>query len=128
MMGASEEFLRAGNSAQQTSKLLEASTVMSKIAGQTQEESAQSMIAIMNSFKMNADDMMTVVDKMVAIDNTSATSTRELSAAIKDTAQSAQLAGSSFDAIISYIGTVSSVSRKSADTIGNAFFVGGIAA
>jgi hypothetical protein len=68
IMTASEEFLRAGNNAQQTGDLLKASTVMSKLAGQSQEDSAQSLIAIMNSYKMNSNEMMSVVDKMVAVD------------------------------------------------------------
>ena len=118
MMGASEEFLRAGNNAQDSAKLLQASTVMSKIAGQSQQESAQGLISIMNAFHMSADDMMSVVDKMVAIDNTSATSTKELNEAIQKSAASAQAAGVSFDQLVSWIGTVSSVTRQSASSIG----------
>jgi hypothetical protein len=118
MMAASEEFLRAGNNAKDTASLLQASTVMSKIAGQSQEDSATSMISIMNAFHMNADEMMSVVDKMVAIDNVSATSTAELSTAIQKTAASAQESGVSFSTLASWIGTVSSVTRQSASTIG----------
>ena len=121
IMTASEEFLRAGNSADETASLLKASTVMSKIAGQTQEESAQSLISIMNAYKMKASDMMSVVDKLVAVDNISATSTEELSTAIQKTAASAQETGVSFSQLVSWIGEVSSVSRQSADTIGTAF-------
>lgn len=65
---ASQEFLRAGNTIEDTNKLLEASTVMSKIAGQSQQDSAQSLISIMNAFHLKAEDMMSVVDKMVAVD------------------------------------------------------------
>ena len=93
VMTASEEFLRAGNSTEQTSELIKASTVMSKIAGQSQSDSAQSLISIMNAFHMKAEDMMTVVDKMVSVDNTSATSTAELSAAIQKVASTAQNSG-----------------------------------
>lgn len=121
IMGASEEFLRAGNNAQETASLLKASTVMSKIAGQSQEESAQSLISIMNAYHLKATDMMGVTDKLVAVDNVSATSTAELSEAIQKTAASAQSSGVSFSQLVSWIGEVSSVSRQSADTIGTAF-------
>ena len=128
IMSASEEFLRAGNSADETASLLQASTVMSKIAGQSQSDSAQSLISIMNAYHMSATDMMSVVDKLVAVDNTSATSTAELSAAIQKTAASAQASGVSFSQLVSWIGEVSSVSRQSADLIGTTFLIGGIAA
>jgi TP901 family phage tail tape measure protein len=82
------------------------------------EKSAQSLIAIMNSYKMNSNEMMGVVDKMVAVDNNAATSTAELSSAINKTASSAQASGVSLDKLISWIGTISSVTRQSADTIG----------
>ena len=118
IMTASEEFLRAGNNAQQTADLLKASTVMSKLAGQSQSESAQSLISVMNSYKMSAGDMMGVVDKMVAVDNNSATSTKELSSAIQKTASTARASGVSLSELISYIGTISSVTRVSADSIG----------
>ena len=121
IMGASEEFLRAGNNAQETASLLKTSTVMSKIAGQSQEESAQSLISIMNAYHLKATDMMGVTDKLVAVDNVSATSTAELSEAIQKTAASAQSSGVSFSQLVSWIGEVSSVSRQSADTIGTAF-------
>lgn len=111
---ASEEFLRSGNSIDDTNKLLQASTVMSKIAGQSQQESAQALISVMNSYKLSASDMIGVVDKMVAVDNTSATSTKELSEAIQKVASSAQNAGISLPELISYIGTISSVTRQSA--------------
>jgi len=128
IMTASEEFLRAGNSASSTSELLKSSTVMSKIAGQSQQDSAQSLISVMNSYKMSATDMMGFVDKMVAVDNTSATSTAELSAAIQKTAFSAQAASVSLPELISYIGTISSTTRQSADSIGTSLNVGGLVA
>lgn len=121
IMEAAEEFLRAGNTAEDTGKLLQASTVMSKIAGNSQEEAAQSMIAIMNSYKLSASDMMSVADKMVAVDNASATSTAELTVAIQKSAAAAQSSGVSFEQLISYLGTVSSVSRQSAEIVGTSF-------
>jgi len=105
IMTASEEFLRAGNSIEDTATLLKSSTIMSKIAGQTQAEASQSLIAVQNAYGMNAGEMMNVVDKLVAVDNMSATSTAELSGALNKSASSAQTAGVSFDQLVSWINT-----------------------
>lgn len=121
VMSASEEFLRAGHNIQETQQLIEASTVMSKISGQAQADVAQELIAIQNAFNMSAQDMMSVVDKLTTVDNDSATSTAELGQALERTAASAQNAGITFDELVSYVATVSSVTRKSAESIGESF-------
>lgn len=118
---ASEEFLRAGHNQEETLKLLQASTVMSKISGEDQKATADQLIAITNGYKMNINDVMDVVDKLTTVDNMSATSTRELGLALERTSSSAQMAGTSFTDLVSYIATVSSVSRKSASSIGESF-------
>lgn len=117
---AAEEFLRAGNSASDTSKLLQASTVMSKISGQTQADTGNELIAIMNSYKLSATDMMSVVDKLTTLDNNYATSTGEIADAMQRSSQSAQAAGVSLDQLASYIATISSTTRMSSETIGTA--------
>ena len=121
IMQASEEFLRAGHTHEETLELIKASTIMSKISGEDQKATADQLIAITNAYKLNISDVMGVVDKLTTVDNMSATSTRELGTAIERTASSAQLAGVTFDNLVSYIATVSSVSRKSASSIGESF-------
>jgi TP901 family phage tail tape measure protein len=75
----------------------------------------------LNGFKLEAEDAIGVVDKLINLDNQYATSAAELAEALQRTANSAQQAGFSFDEIVSYITVVSSVSRKSADSIGESF-------
>jgi len=128
VMASAEEFLRAGHNQEETIKLIQASTVMGAIAGQDSKSSADQLIAITNGFKMNADEAIDVVDKLTTVDNMSATSTKELGTALERTSVSAQMAGSSFSELVSYIATVSSVSRKSASSIGESFNVGGLVA
>lgn len=119
VMSASEEFLRAGHNIQETQQLIEASTLMSKISGQAQGETAQELIAIQNAYQMSAKQVMDVVDKLTTVDNATATSTKELGIALEHTAATAQNAGVSFDKLVSYIATLSSVTRRSASTIGD---------
>lgn len=119
VMQAGEEFLRAGNNQKESLDLVKASTVMSKEAGQSQQDSAQTLIALMNAYKMSASDMMSVVDKFTKVDNESATSVSEMSTAINKVANSGQQAGVSLDTLISYIATISSTTRQSAETVGS---------
>lgn len=67
---------------------------------------------------INADKMMEVVDKISYVDNTSSTSFKEMGDAMKQTSASSKAVGVDFDNLLSYLGTISSVSRRSADTIG----------
>jgi TP901 family phage tail tape measure protein len=62
--------------------------------------------------------MIGVLDKLTVVDNNSATSVAELAEGMKRSANSAQQVGVSLEELISYIGTVSSVTRKSSESIG----------
>jgi TP901 family phage tail tape measure protein len=121
MLAGSEELLRAGFDNNTTSKMLEASSMASKISGQTTQATTEQLIAIKNSFNMTGDQMQHVIDVISKLDNTSATSFKEISSAIMRTAFSAQQAGTSFDTLSSYVTTVSEKTRRSAETIGEAF-------
>lgn len=121
IMAGSEEFLRAGKNIADTEKMLKASTIGSKISGQDNKETAEQLIAISNGLKISSDRMMEVVDKISYVDNNSATSFRELATAMRYTSASAENVNVSFEQLLSYIGIVSSVSRRSAETIGQSF-------
>lgn len=124
MMSAGAEFLRAGNSIQETKNLLKATTIGAAISGQDAKTVAQQLIAISNGYKMNTADitqMMNVIDQLSYADNKSASSMEEISTALTYTSASAQSVSVSLSDLISYITTVSSVSRKSAESIGNSF-------
>jgi TP901 family phage tail tape measure protein len=121
MMSGAENFLRAGKTVEETRNLLKASTIGSAISGQDNARTSEQLIAIANGYKLNtnnATELMGVIDKLSAVDNSSATSFAELSTALQYTASSAQNVGVKLPELISYIGTISSVSRRSAETIG----------
>jgi TP901 family phage tail tape measure protein len=124
IMASSEEFLRAGNSIEETNSLLQATAIGGAISGQESSAMAEQLIAISNGFKMatgDAKQMMSVIDTLSILDNSSATSMKEISEAIMRTASSAQMAGVSFKDLSAYIATVSSVTRKSASSIGESY-------
>ena len=118
--GASE-WLRQGKSVEETNELLKASMTLSKVGAIESSEATSLLTSTLNGFKLEAQDAMTVVDKISAIDMAAATSSEELMTALSRTANSADDAGISFDKLLSMIATVSSVTRKSASTIGESF-------
>lgn len=115
------EFIRQGKTAEETQVLITNSMMMSKLANMESAESSEALTSIMNGFKMEVNETGDAVSKLVAIDNIAATSVAELSTAMRYTANSANQVGVDFDHLAAYIGTVSSVTRLSAETIGQAF-------
>lgn len=118
--GASE-WLRQGKSVEETNQLLKSSMTLSKVGAIESSEATSLLTSTLNGYKMTAEESMGVVDKISAIDMAAATSSEELMVALSRTANSASDAGVSFDKLLSMIATVSSVTRKSASTIGESF-------
>lgn len=121
MSRAAEDFLRAGRSVAETNELIRASTIMSKVANMDAANSTKYLIGLMNTYRMEAHEVIQIVDKLSEVDVNAAVSTEELSIALSKSASSANLAGLSLDKFISYITTVSEVSRESAESIGTSF-------
>lgn len=121
LISGADEWMRAGLSAADTMEALRASTIMATIANMDNATATQYLIAQMNAYGLAASDLMSLVDKMSAIDIVAATSTEELGEALSRTANSAQLAGVEYDKLLAMIATVSETTRQSANTIGNSF-------
>lgn len=115
------EWLRQGKNTEETTQLLKSSMTLSKVGAIESSEATQLLTSSLNGYKLEAEDAMTVVDKISSIDLAAATSSYELATALSRTANSANDAGVSFDKLLAMIGTVSSVTRKSASTIGESF-------
>ena len=118
--GASE-WLRQGKSIEETNYLLKSSMTLSKVGAMESAEATELLTSTLNGYKYSAEEAMGIVDKVSAIDMAAATSSEELMTALSRTANSADDAGVSFDKLLAMIGTVSSVTRKSASTIGESF-------
>ncbi len=116
----SVEWLRQGKSIAETQELLRSSLMLSKLGNLETADATNYLTATLNSYKLEAKDASSVVDKLIAVDNVAATSAGELATALQYSAASGQQAGVSLDKLISYIGLVSSVTRQSAETIGHA--------
>lgn len=115
---SAEVWLRQGRSIADTNALIETSTVLSKVGFMDSATSAQMLTSAINGYGIAAEDAMSVVDKMSAIDVNAATSTEDLALAMAQTASGAKIAGVSMDELLSYIATISDVTQASGDTIG----------
>lgn len=116
-----DEWLRAGLEIEETTEALRASLVLSSVAQMDSAEATKYLVAIMNGYHLQANQLIKVVDKLSAVDMVAATSSQELGEALSYSANSAQLAGISLDKYIGMIATVSETTRQSASTIGNSF-------
>jgi len=92
--------------------------MLSKLGNMEAADSTEKLTSTLNGFKLEAEDASLVVDKIIDLDNRMATSANEIATALQYSAASAQQAGVSFDELTSYIATISSVSRRSAESIG----------
>lgn len=122
------EWLRQGKTIQETSELVKASTVASKLSGIETPEATTYLTAALNGFQLESNKAMEVLDKMVVLDSMAATSVSELSESLMHSASSANLAGVSMDKLLSWVTLVSSTTRKSASSIGESFNDGGLVA
>ena len=117
----SVEWHRQGKTVEETSKLMEATMAMSKLGNMESAQATEYLTSTLNGFKMGAEDAMGVVDNLIMLDNEYATSVAEIASALQRSSNSAQQAGVSFEELASYITVVSSVTRKSAESIGESF-------
>lgn len=100
---------------------MEATMTMSKVGAISSAEATEYLTSTLNGYKMSAQDAMSVVDKMSAVDLAAATSVEELALALQKTANMARTTGVELDEIIGMIATVSEVTRQAPEIIGTSF-------
>jgi TP901 family phage tail tape measure protein len=100
---------------------LEYTIILAKLGNTSTAEATEYLISMLNGFQLEAEDSIDLIDKMINLDNRYATSVSEIASALQRSSASAQQAGVTFDELISYITTVSSVTRQSAESIGVSF-------
>jgi TP901 family phage tail tape measure protein len=115
------EFIRQGKSQAETAELIRVSTMQAKLANMDAAQSTEYLTSIMNGFNLESGDMIGVLDKLVQLDNNYATSVAEIAKALQRSSVSARLAGISLEELASMVTVVSSVSRQSAESIGESF-------
>ena len=117
----SVEWFRQGRTVAETQELMRSSLMLSKLGAMESADATNYLTSITNAFRISSEDAVSVVDKLIAVDNIAATSAGELATAMRYTSESAAIAGVSMEQLVSYIGTVSTVTRQNAEMIGQAF-------
>ena len=118
--GASE-WLRQGKSIAETTQLLEASMVMSKIGAIESAQATEYLTSVLNGYKFAAEDAIRVVDTLSEVDVASASSVADIAEALQRSANSARLAGVEFETLVGWIAEVKEVTQRSASSLGEAF-------
>lgn len=119
MLSGIEEYSRAGYSEELTRGMLENSIIGSKLSNQDVEETSKQLIAIRNAYNMTTEEVGKVTDALSTMDSKASTTFAEISEGMKNTSYNAQLMGTSYKDLISYITVASEATRSQASKIGN---------
>ncbi len=119
MSGSAESWLRQGYTLKETNDLIEASLVQSKLGQLDSAESAKYLASALNGYKIEAEDALSVVDKMSAVDYEAAVSLGGLAEAMSETSNSARIAGVSIDKLLGYEAVIGEATQNSMSSVGS---------
>lgn len=118
---SADTWLRMGYSTEQTNTLIKNSLILSKVGQLESAEATKYLVSAMKGFNVEAEDSISIIDKLSAVDLESATSAGGLAEAMSRTANSARLAGVDINKLIGYIATVAEVTQRDEATVGESF-------
>lgn len=118
---AANEIVRMGESLSDTNKLIENSTMLSKIGMIESSQATEYLISSMKGFQITAQDSTQIIDKLTSVDMKAAVSAGGLAEAMSRCANIANNSGTSMDRLIGYMATVGEVTQDSMSVIGNSF-------
>ena len=119
------EWLKQGQSIENSNKLAQSAIVLSKIGDLSSEEATSTITAAMKSYDVGVDEVMDFVDKISAIDMASATDVGGLATAFNEVAANARNAGIEADKLLSYAAVIGETTQESMASVGtslNAIF------
>lgn len=117
------DWLRQGYSEGDTTKLVEGSIVLSKLAMVESAEATEYLTSALKGYKLEAGDVIGVIDQLVAIDLEAATSSADLAEALSRTSNMARTTGFEMNEVLGVIATISEVTQNSASVVGNSVFL-----
>ena len=116
-----DSWLRQGKSVQETNQLLKDSMVLSKVSDLSAADSTQYLTSAMNGYKVAAEDVMSIVDKVSQVDLYSATDAGGLMEAMSRVSTTANTAGVSMDKLLGYVATTGEITGRNMSSIGESF-------
>lgn len=119
--GAADDYLRQGQSIADTNILIKDSLILSKIGQIESGQATEYLTSAMKGYKTEAKDVISIVDKLSAVDLESASNSGELAEAMSKTANVARASGVELDTLIAYLATAKDITQDDASVIGNSF-------
>lgn len=115
------EWLRQGNTVEETSELVKASTTLSVIGAMDASDATTALTASLNGYNMEAQDAMKIVDQLTTLDLKYATSSGDIANALSRVASSASAAGVPLERMEAIITVTADQTQQAAETIGRAW-------
>ena len=114
-------FYQQGLNDEDVAARAETSLKVSNVTGLSGDQSAEYVTAVLNGYKVAAEDAEEAMDKLAAVGAATASSLAELSEGMAKVASAANAMGVSEDQLAATLSTVISVTRQDASTVGTAF-------
>lgn len=115
---ASNDWLRAGYEGKEAAELTRASMMLSTLGMIEASEATTYLISTLKGWKIEANEVIGVVDKLTAVDMQAAISAGDLALAMSRANASARIAGSDMNNFIGYVTTIADRTQKSAESVG----------
>ena len=112
-------FVQEGFSETESKQYANLSTKLANVSEQNTSVTSDQITAYRNAFQLSYEQTVEAMDKVANVANNTASNVNELMTASQRAASVAQAVGSSQDSFLAAIATIESVTRQSAEEIGN---------
>lgn len=119
IMQSTEEWSRLGYSLQDSLRLAESTAMYSNVAAISVEDATTSLVSVMKSFNLEAEDSLSILDKLTLVDQKYAISAAELGEGLMLSASTLKEANNSLDQSVALL-TAGNTSIQDASKVGNA--------
>ena len=112
-------FVQEGFSEKESKQYANLSTKLANVSEQNTSVTSDQITAFRNAFQLDYEQTVSAMDKVANVANNTASNVNELMTASQRAASVAQAVGSSQESFLAAIATIESVTRQSAEEIGN---------
>ena len=112
-------FVQEGFSEKESKQYANLSTKLANVSEQSTSVTSDQITAFRNAFQLDYEQTVSAMDKVANVANNTASNVNELMTASQRAASVAQAVGSSQESFLAAIATIESVTRQSAEEIGN---------
>lgn len=117
---SSTEWMKQGQSIEQSNKLAETSIKLSKVGNLSSEDATKYLTSARKGYGItSAEDTLKIVDKLSSVDMASATDVGGLAEGMSEVANTANLAGISMSKLLGYLATIGEVTQEGMSSVGN---------